>query len=354
VKILVEILAADFGGIRTYVENLLRAWELQRPDDDLVVVVPEGSTVATYGHTRRVVRIPRPTVAGRPWVQSTTVRRIARGAGVDAVLATMPVTSLVRSGVPTAAVVHDLRHEILPEQFSSTRRLLRRISYTRGYHVADGFIAVSRRTLDDLHRLHPDLAAKPAAVVHHGADHALDWPGTPGTGPAVTFAHHTNKNPDLVLAGWAAGRERGLEMPHLQMLGTGKDRDRLAALVADLGLGSTVELAPFLPDAEFEALMRSASMVVFPSDFEGFGLPVVEGMINGVPVVIGPEPATLEVAGGYAAVLADWTPAALADAVHRASGFDAAHLEQARAHAAEFTWARCVEQTRSFLDQLAR
>jgi len=353
VKVLVEVMAADFGGIRTYVENLLRAWEQHHPDDDLLVVVPEGSTIATYGHDRRAVAVPRPQVAGRPWVQSTTVRRLARSEHVDAVLATMPVTSLVRSGIPTAVVVHDLRHEVLPEQFSRARRLLRRISYDRSYQVADGFVAVSRRTLDDLHRLHPRLAAKPAAVVHHGADHVLGWPGTPGSGPAITFAHHTNKNPDLVLDGWATARDRGLSPPDLLVLGTGSDRERLSARVAELGLGATVRLAPFLADEEFAAAMRSASMVVFPSSFEGFGLPVVEGMLSGVPVVIGPEPATLEVAAGHASVLADWSPASLAEAVDRASRLDEDQLARAREHAAGFTWARTVEETRTFLQRLA-
>jgi glycosyltransferase involved in cell wall biosynthesis len=352
-RILVEVMAADFGGIRTYAENLLSAWERELPHDELSVVVPEDSTIQTFGHTRHAVRIPSPAVIGRPWAQTTTVRRIAQQMGAEAVLATMPVTSLLRTGVPTAVVVHDLRHEIRPEQFSPGRRLIRRVSYGRGYRVADGFIAVSQRTLDDLHRLHPTSAGRPGVVVHHGADHALRWPGDPGTGPAVTFAHHTNKNPALVLDGWALGRDRGDSMPRLLVLGTGSIRERLQARVEELGLAGTVELAPFLPDDEFVTVMRSASMIVFPSDFEGFGLPVVEGMVTGVPVVIGPDAATLEVAGGHASVLADWTPEACADAVDRAARFDAAHLEKARAHAARFTWARCAEQTRTFLEQLA-
>ncbi len=59
-------------------------------------------------------------------------------------------------------------------------------------------------------------------------------------------------------------------------------------------------------------------MIVFPSDFEGFGLPVAEGMRLGKAVVIGPERATTEVAGGHAFVMADWTADALADAVRAA------------------------------------
>jgi glycosyltransferase involved in cell wall biosynthesis len=281
------------------------------------------------------------------------VRRIARQHGVDAVLATLPATSLVRTGFPTAVVIYDLRHELRPEQFSRARRLLRNVSYGRGYAIADTIISISRRSLDDLHRLHPRTRRTPAEVVHLGADHVLGWPGEPGTGPAVTFAHHTNKNPDLILEGWAEGRRRGLAMPSLLVLGTGPTRERLQARVDGLGLSGSVELAPFLPDEEFARVMRSASMVVFPSDFEGFGLPVVEGMLLGVPVVIGPEPATLEVAGGHAAVLADWTPAALAEAVDLAAGFSAEQLAAARAHAAEFTWERVVEETRRVLRETA-
>jgi glycosyltransferase involved in cell wall biosynthesis len=352
VKVLVEAMAVEFGGIRTYVQNLLEAWARRFPEDDLVVAVPQGTDLPTHGHGRIAVRVRRPAVLARPWVQSTTLRRIAREQGFDAVLATMPVTSLLRTGVPTAVVVHDLRHEVRPEQFSRGRRLVRRIGYGRGYAVADGFIAVSRRSLDDLHRLHPGTAARPASVVHHGADHVLGWPGVPGTGPAVAFAHHTNKNPDLVLEGWAAGRARGHSLPRLLLLGTGTDRERLAARVSELHLESVVELAPFLADEEFATVMRKASMVVFPSGFEGFGLPVVEGMLNGVPVVIGPEPACLEVAAGHASVLSDWTAEALADAVQRALELDHEHLARARHHAEQFTWARCVEQTRDFLERM--
>jgi glycosyltransferase involved in cell wall biosynthesis len=353
VRILVEVISAEFGGIRTYVEHLLRTWERTRPDDELVVVVPADSTVPTFGHRRVEVDVPRPAVLGRPLVQTLRIRRIAREHGVDAVLATLPSTSLVRTGLPTAVVVYDLRHELRPEQFTRSRRLLRNLSYGRGYAVADTIVSISRRTLDDLHRLHPRTRRTPAAVVHLGADHVLDWPGEPRTGPAVTFAHHTNKNPDLILDGWAAGNRRGPAMPDLLVLGTGSARERLQHRIDQLGLSGQVELAPFLPDEEFARVLRSASMVVFPSDFEGFGLPVVEGMLLGIPVVIGPEPATSEVAGGHAAVLADWTPDALADAVDRAGRFDAVQLEAARAHAAEFTWARVVEQTRSVLEETA-
>jgi glycosyltransferase involved in cell wall biosynthesis len=179
----------------------------------------------------------------------------------------------------------------------------------------------------------------------------LAWSCEPRTGPAVTFAHHTNKNPELVLAAWADGLARGLPMPALTMLGTGSARERLTRMAADLGVGHLIDPVPYLPEAELQRAFGSASMVVFPSDLEGFGLPIVEGMRLGIPVVIGPDPATLEVAGGHAVVMDGWTAPALADAVARATGLGAAELEAARAHAAGFTWRRSVEQTRAALQR---
>jgi glycosyltransferase involved in cell wall biosynthesis len=93
---------------------------------------------------------------------------------------------------------------------------------------------------------------------------------------------------------------------------------------------------------------------VFPSDFEGFGLPVVEGMLLGKPVVVGPDEAVLEVAGGHAAVMSGWTSSALADAVRAGLAMSPDQLAAARAHAAEFTWERTTRQSRAAVVAAAR
>lgn len=356
-RILVEAMAADFGGIRTYVERLLAAWAEHRPDDRVHVALPRGAELECAGHATHGVVAPRPTALGRPLAQTVAVRRLADRLGVDAVLATMPGTSLLGHRAPTAVVVHDLRHELRPEQFGRARRLVRRVSYGRAYAVADGFVAVSRRTLDDLHRLHPGTRSRPAAVVHHGADHVLGWPRPSRPGPAVAFGHHSNKRPELAVDAWAEGLRRGLALPDLLVVGTGGDRGLAARVAAHEsavpGLAGRVRLAPYLDDADFRTAFAAAAMVVLPSDFEGFGLPVVEGMLLGAPVVIGPEPALLEVASGHAVVAEGWSAPLLADALARALGLDRAALDAARDHAAGFTWRRTVEETRALLAGLA-
>ena len=351
-RVVVDAASAELGGIRTYVEHLLPAWATAFPDDELLVVVPPSAGVETAGHQRHELRVRGPAVVGRPLAQTRELPRLARAHRADAVLATNPTTTLRRPGVPVAVVVHDLRHELRSEQFSRGRRALRWAAYGRAYAVADGFVAVSQRTLDDLHRLHPATTSKPAVVAHHGADHAHTWPAPERSGPAIAFGHHTNKNPRLVVDAWALLARDG-DPPHLLVTGlSGEARTAMAAQVASLGLAPWVELAPYLPEPEFHAAFGRAELVVFPSDLEGFGLPVVEGMALGKPVVLGPDPGTAEVAAGHAVIASDLSPDALADAVRRAMALGPERLEAAAAHAASFTWERTVRETRSLLERL--
>ncbi|MDX6276869.1 MAG: hypothetical protein QOJ72_997, partial [Nocardioidaceae bacterium] len=101
-------------------------------------------------------------------------------------------------------------------------------------------------------------------------------------------------------------------------------------------------------------VLAAARAIVFPSDFEGFGLPVVEGMSLGIPVVIGPEQATMEVANGHAVVMADWTAASLADAMMSAERLSPDEVSAARAWGRTFTWERTVRETRQMLEALAK
>ena len=191
-------------------------------------------------------------------------------------------------------------------------------------------------------------------MVHHGADHVLEWPAPDRDGPAIAFAHHTNKNPDLIIEAWEVLAQRATG-PRLTILGVGGAREALQGEIDRRGLHDAITLARYLPEDEFRRTVSSAAMIVFPSDFEGFGLPVVEGMSLGKPVVIGPDKATLEVAGGHAVVMTDWSPTALADAVEAAGQM--AMPPRSRPPAmwgSSFTWARTAQQTREALPRTRR
>lgn len=352
-KVFVDAMCAEFGGIRTYVEHLLGGWHELHPEDEVHVALRAGSTLPTPGLVRHELPVRRPDVLGRPWAQATAMHRLVRRERPDVVLATAPTTDPRRIGAPLAVVILDLRAEILPDQFSRARRLLRWASYGRSYRLAAGFLAISQRSLDDLHRLHPDTTRVPGVVAHLGADHVLGWPAPSRTGPAVAFAHHTNKNPELLLHGWAELVRRGHELELLLLGVSGGLRDTLTGLIEQLDLGRLVRLAPFLDHGEFEATFAAASMVAFPSAFEGFGLPIVEAMLLDKPVVIGPDAGSMEVAGGFASTMAAWTAEAFADAAEDALARDPAALRSAHEWAAGFTWLHTISTTRDALSRLA-
>ncbi len=353
-KLVVDAACAEFGGNRTYVDHLLRRWRDIRPDDELHVVVPKGSTLPTHGHVRHEIAVARPSMLFRPLAQTRELLRLVREVRPDAVLATAPPTTLRRLGVPLAVVVLDLRHELRPEQFGRGRRLLRKIAYGRSFRIADGFLTISARTLDDLRQRHPATGLVPGTVTHLGGDHVLDWPTPSRGGPAIAFGHHTNKNPELVLFAWSKALQRGDEVPDLTVVGaSARLRSRLAEIIDAEDLRSRVTLAPFLEDQDFKRVLTSASLIVFPSDFEGFGLPIVEGMLLGKPVVISPEPGSVEVAGGHATVMLGWEPDQLADAVVAAMLKDDEELRKAADWAATFSWDTTVRRTAAALSQLA-
>jgi glycosyltransferase involved in cell wall biosynthesis len=146
----------------------------------------------------------------------------------------------------------------------------------------------------------------------------------------IAFGHHSNKNVEMVLEAWrdliAAGVVTA-STPRLNIVGlTEQSRTELDGLVGDLGIRAHVVLSPYLADDDFHALMVGCAVVLFPSDFEGFGLPVVEGMQLGKPVVVGPD-----------------------EAIRAALSESPEAIAAARDYAASFTWARAARQTREFL-----
>ena len=329
-KIVIDAMTAEFGGIRTYVDQLVSAWETTFPDDEVHVAVPAGSTIADGARRRHELRVRRPSTLGRPLAQTFALRRLVRDTSLrTSCWRRCPRRRSRRSPRPIAVVVHDLRHQLRP---SSSAWLVGPFAGSRTGVRTPWPMGSSRspaRTQGDLHELQPATRGRPSTVVHHGADHVLEWPAPDRDGPAIAFAHHTNKNPDLIIEAWEVLAQRGTGH-RLTILGVGGARDALQAEVDRRGLHDAITLARYLPEDEFRRTVSSAAMIVFPSDFEGFGLPVIEGMSLGKPVVIGPDKATLEVAGGHPIVMTGWSPTELADAVEAAGQMGPAEVEAAR------------------------
>ncbi|HEY6471571.1 MAG TPA: glycosyltransferase, partial [Acidimicrobiales bacterium] len=169
-------------------------------------------------------------------------------------------------------------------------------------------------------------------------------------GYALAFGQWGNKNTGLVLDAWALLRDAGDDVPPLVVVGLPADaRSAVQADAAARGLAGFVTVKPWLDDDEFHRQFTGASLVVFPSDYEGFGLPALEAMRLGIPVVVTPDPALFEVTGGLATVMEGWDAAALARAVPVARAQTEEALKRGIDHASAFTWARTASRVRATL-----
>jgi glycosyltransferase involved in cell wall biosynthesis len=140
---------------------------------------------------------------------------------------------------------------------------------------------------------------------------------------------------------------------HLVFAGHLKPERRLTLeqLAHRLGTGKVVHFLGFVADDLIPALYRQATLHVFPSRSEGFGLPILEALACGTPTITSPGSALAEVAGDAAKLIPCGDAEHLADAIGRVIGDSALRASMKQlglTRASEFTWRRCAQLTVEF------
>lgn len=346
--VVIDTVGVRGGSVAVLLTNLLNGWS-ELGVGDRITVVTDGEFPVPDGMSTERISSVLPGALGSLWRHSFGIRAAARRLRADLVVSGLPARCLLGTGCPRVAIVYDLRHELRPQQFSRARRTARALSYGWTYRRATYLACISQRTVGDLVAAHPHTASK-TVLTPMGADHADGWPDPePAADPpyALAFGHFANKNASAVIAGWAELCRRN-EQWLLRLVGLGEaDRASAAAEVQRLGISDRVELMRWLDDPTFVRTFAGAGLIIFPSDFEGFGLPAVEALRRRIPLVISADPALLEVSGGHAEVVADLSPAAVAEAMERAIATDARRLQDGFEWAGRFTWRRMAEAIRA-------
>jgi glycosyltransferase involved in cell wall biosynthesis len=203
--------------------------------------------------------------------------------------------------------VHDLGWQAHPELYNSRVRLMYRGLFPWAVRRADRFIAVSRYTADDLMR-RAGVPASKIDVVYHGLDPLFLSPPTgPGRfagGPYFLAVGGVSprKNTRRLIEAFTRWTARGDRRGDYRLLITGTSLD--AGFVAGGGLPPKVQLLGYVEKSELPGLYAGAAAFLYPGIYEGFGIPIVEAMACGAPVVTSTTGAAPEIAGG-AAVLVD-------------------------------------------------
>ena len=355
-RILFDALPARFGGIATQVISLSRAWQDVAPNDHAkwIVSTQFAAEVAFPADAVYPVDVSSPRGLWQPIAQTKAVLTLAKCDRPDVIMAMVPQVSLFAPGIPEVVFVHDMRHHARPDQFTQVQLFQRWIAYRRAYARATALVVPSVRTRDDIIRWLPHLSSKPIFVVPHGCDHVMAKDRPPDRDVAIGFGHTKNKNPRLLVDAWSRLHRQAQNIPTLTITGctpsTASDLERHAET---LGIKHIVRVMPFLSPDAFSRLQDRAALILFPSDYEGFGLPVLEAMRQSIPIVITPESALLEVAGGHATVAEDASPQALADAASLALTCTSESVVCAQRYSNSYTWARSARELRAVLREVA-
>jgi glycosyltransferase involved in cell wall biosynthesis len=243
----------------------------------------------------------------------------------------------VRSRVPVVVTVHDLAVLRHPGTFNQWTRRYSRLAVPRVARAARRVIAVSEFTRGEIVEL-LGVPADRLRVIPNAVGEPFGREGPAATGDYVLAVGTLEPRKNLAAAQQAAGR-LGVELKVVGAQGWG-------GVEVDGWLGR-------VSDEELAALYRGARCLVYPSLYEGFGIPVLEAMACGTPVVTSTGGATEEVAGGAAVLVDPHDPTAIAagieEAVARRDELRARGLERA----ARFTWGRVAAETRAVYQEAA-
>ncbi|HTD53289.1 MAG TPA: glycosyltransferase family 1 protein [Thermoanaerobaculia bacterium] len=305
--------------------------------------------------------------SGMIWTQTTLARRCAAW-NADVLLAALTIGP-VRGDLPVASVVHDLTPWTHPE-WHAARTLVGFVPlWERTAERAARLLCVSKSTATELESRYPETAPR-VRVVLNGVDPEL----TPAPeGPAADtirrrFAQgrryilylgtlEPRKNVETLVAAcerlWSGRRSR----PDLVLAGgMGWKTSSLNRRIARSPFRDKIHLAGYAAREVARELYRAAEVFVFPSLAEGFGLPLLEAMACGVPVVASTAPALVEVGGDAALYAEAMDSGGLAHQIERALE-DRPLADRLRlaglARARDFSWRRAAAQTAAVLEEAA-
>jgi glycosyltransferase involved in cell wall biosynthesis len=285
--------------------------------------------LVSFGGRSRVSTVVRDAL----WYPLALPRR-ARGADV---LHSPTFRGPLHPRVPTVLTVHDLAVLRYPDAFPAWHGLYGRAGLRRTLAAADAVVAVSQFTKDDV-VARAGIPAERVRVVPNGVDEVFEpaGPRAPGDYALAVATLEPRKNLARVVQ---AARAAGVEL----------------RVVGAPGWGG-VDVPGWVgevPDSELAALYRGARCLVYPSLYEGFGLPVAEAMACGTPVVTSRGSAMEEVAGGAAVLVDPLDVASIANGIVRASAERDALAARGVSRARELTWERAAERVVDLWRELA-
>ena len=359
-----HLLTAQAGyrsaGVNGYMYNLLHA--LPAADSSLNYIVFAGSQSHSPTHERMAER-------RAPWYTERPSQRILWEQFVQpfALAQTRPdlvhglaFVSPIINPVPSVVTVYDLSFIHYPDRLPAARRLYLRLLTRRSCRKARRVIAISHSTAHDLTKTFaiptnkidiavPGVGTQFQRLPRHEVEAFRHREGLPDRFWLFLGTLEPRKNLPVLLRAYARLPEADRQAVHL-VLGGGKGWmfDDIFRTIEQHNLAGTVHLPGYIPADDLPLWYNAAEAFVYPSIFEGFGLPVIEAMACGTPTLVSNVSSLPEAAGDAGWLLPPNDEDAWADALAQIM-HDSAWRETASVHgrdyAAQFTWANTAAQT---------
>jgi glycosyltransferase involved in cell wall biosynthesis len=275
-------------GVPNYIACLYQACLRIDPSNQYVFFQPNRSR--TLGDTQ-IASAPA-GLAGAAWFDTVQAQKLTRAHRPDIFHGPSHILPLRKlSGVKYVVTVHDLAFRVLPEQYEWRHRLYYGWQVARSLRMADLVVADSHNTRRDVLRFYP-VPPERVAVVHLGVADQFCRAAEARPPRAVTgryflsvTTHPRRKNILGALKAFATFAPRTDASYVVAGLMREPQQQEFLALADQLGVRNKVRLFGYADDSQLVSLYQNAEFTLYPSFYEGFGLPVVEAMACGCPVI---------------------------------------------------------------------
>lgn len=249
--------------------------------------------------------------------------------------------------VPTVLTVYDLIHERFPAQMDPYGKQikLKRAALDR----ADAVICISESTKNDLQRFYgiPDDRIR---VIHLGCEFKpLDAPPRPADVPYLLYVGERSayKNFERTIEAFAQVAEKNRDL-RLRCIGGQPFTKVELSKLAELKVGHAVTHEGYLPDQQMQSVYSQARAVIYPSLYEGFGIPILEGMTCGTAILTSNRASMPEVAGDAALLFDPYSVESIASSISQLMNSESMRNElivKGLRRARQFSWQRSAQET---------
>lgn len=367
----IAIHAADLDhkridGTRVYLANMLKNFGLLKSNDEFEIYHANefNSHLAPPVLTNyQIKKIPFPWL----WTQTRFAWQLFWDRPDVLWMPVHNVPILRRKSLKVVVTIHDLAFKIFPNYFpKKDLKKLNRLS-DLAIKNADKLIAISQTTKNDILRFYPKVKPEKIVVINHGFDTELFSKkinifesqlilskfNSPAGGQNVKYllyvgAIQPRKNLEVLIEAFEKSKKL---QPELKLILAGApawQAEKTLAKIATSKFKQDIIVTGTLPFSELPILYQNALAFVFPSLYEGFGIPVLEAFASGAPAIVAKNSSLVEVAGDSALFFETGNAEDLAKQLAKIITDKELRVEliaKGRKRANEFSWEKCARQT---------